>query len=124
MIGGMVWSAKPGMATTLYAASGLCLAIATNTAAVYSTRSMFIDGDVFRFLSDFNSCGALLFSSSFSALLWHYPQQLGRFPVAPLSFIVGFASCAVVIFQWEPAPNFYYFLVLAIYAVGFIFAAL
>lgn len=124
IIGGMVWSAKPGKATTLYAASGLFLAVATNTAAVYSTRSMFIDGDIFRFLSDFNSCGALLFSSSFSALLWHYPQQLGRFPVAPLSFIAGFASCAMVIFQWEPAPNFYYFLVLGIYAVGFIFAVL
>ena len=124
IIGGMVWSAKPGTASWLYAASGLCLAIATNTAAVYSTRAMLIDGGLFRFLSDFNSCGALLFSSSFTALLWHYPQRLGALPVAPLSFIAGFASCAVVIFQWEPAPNFYYFLVLAIYAAGFIFAAL
>ncbi len=69
------------------AAIGLFMAISAS--AVYSTREIVIEPDLFLFLSRLNQFGAMLFATAGTVLLWHYPTRLGRFPFPLIIFLTG-----------------------------------
>ncbi|MBU0538114.1 MAG: hypothetical protein KKF24_05310 [Gammaproteobacteria bacterium] len=123
LIGGVVWAAQPSKATGLYALTGLFLTVAIATASVYSTRSLLIDGQLFRYLSNINSSNAILFSSALASLLWYYPQRLGRFPAVYLSFAAGIAGAVTVFFQIGSGASDSYIYTLLIYMAAIVFAA-
>jgi signal transduction histidine kinase len=73
-------------ATRYYALTGLGYLLFAPSAAIYSTRGFFLQGDVFRVLSAINHFGALFFTASLLSLLWHYPAPLKRWPVPALAY--------------------------------------
>ncbi|ONM45336.1 sensor histidine kinase [Halopseudomonas pachastrellae] len=92
----LVWvPGEHNLATRSFALSGLGYLLASSTAAVYSTRELFIDGELFRILSGLNHCGAMLFSAAVSAFLWSYPRRAPSVWI-PLALYGGFASCMIL----------------------------
>jgi signal transduction histidine kinase len=60
-----------------FAVTGLSYLLFTSAASIYSTRSLFIDGQWFHTLSMLNHTGAMLFSAALCSLLWNYPKVIG-----------------------------------------------
>lgn len=80
----LVWI--PGqreVAIHAFALTGLSYVLFSSAAAIYSTRALFIPGDLFALLSGLNHVGALLFSASLGAFLWNYPRR------APSAWLTG-----------------------------------
>ena len=77
LIGGWVWALRRSdTAARLFALASLGILVFTFPAALYSTRELAIDGDLFRALSVMNHGGALLFGAAMIALLLRYPRPL------------------------------------------------
>lgn len=110
-------------ATRLYALTGLGYLIFAPAAAVYSTRELALDGDIFRALSVVNHFGALFFTASLTALLWHYPRRLGRLPVAALSYAAALAVWLLDSLQVPETPLVFHLGVLGIFLTSLLFAA-
>lgn len=88
-IGLAVWSFRQrDPATWCFAATGMFLMLAALSAGIYSTRELALPESLFNVLRMFNQFGTLMYTASFSALLWLYPRRLGRAPVAPVLFVV------------------------------------
>lgn len=86
-----VWAYRQNdAAAAYYALTGISLAAAAISAAVYSTRELALSREVFGWLTVCNKAGTLLYTAGFIAVLWHYPQRLGRFPLGPL-LVVSYA---------------------------------
>lgn len=82
--GASVWAyRRQDPATKYYALTGIGLMCSACTAAVYSTRELAIDGQLFKALSAINEFGAVLFCGSLIAVLWYYPTRLGRLSLGP-----------------------------------------
>ncbi|WVM92566.1 hypothetical protein ULG90_24525 [Halopseudomonas pachastrellae] len=83
------------LATRSFALSGLGYLLASSTAAVYSTRELFIDGELFRILSALITVAPCCFqrrSVPFCGVI-----RGGRRPVwIPLALYGGFASCMIL----------------------------
>ncbi|UJJ32356.1 sensor histidine kinase [Halopseudomonas maritima] len=91
-----VWIAgERNLATHSFVLSGLGYLLSSSCAAVYSTRALFIDGDLFRVLSGVNHLGAMLFSAAVSAFLWNYPRRGPSVWIAWFLY-AGFAVCMVL----------------------------
>lgn len=115
---------KKNRATRLYALTGFGYLIFAPAAAVYSTRELALDASVFRALSVANHFGALFFTASLTALLWHYPRRLSaRFPMAAVTYLTALAVWLVDTFQLAPTPLPFHLGVLGIFLVSFVFAA-
>ena len=71
-----------------YALTGLGLLIASNAAAIYSTRELALDGSLFHILSLINQYGTFLFAGPFISILAIYPKRLIKFPIAPVTVII------------------------------------
>ncbi len=56
--------------------SGVGFALAAASASVYSTRSLFMDADLFYYLTVMNSIGCITFGSGLILFLWNYPLAL------------------------------------------------
>ena len=85
LAGASVWAyRRQDPATKYYALTGIGLMASACTAAVYSTRELAINGQLFKALSALNEFGALLFCGSLIAVLWYYPKQLTHLPAGPL----------------------------------------
>jgi len=56
--------------------TGLAYFLTLATAGLYSSRELFINGDLFRYLSLMNTFSTYLFMSGLSLLFWNYPRQL------------------------------------------------
>lgn len=83
LIAAAVGAFRPGEASARYLTlSGASTLLFANLAAVYSTRELALNGDVFRTLSDLNFFGGLLFAATLVCLLWTYPKQLGPMRLA------------------------------------------
>ena len=78
--------------TILYALTGFGLMLASSTAAIYSTRELAMDGEMFYSLSLINQFGTLFFVGPFVSLLWYYPQRIHSFPFGPV-LISAFLFC-------------------------------
>lgn len=62
-------------AVRAFALTGLGYLISVSAAAIYSTRGLFIDGQLFHALSILNHIGAVFFAASLASLLWNYPNR-------------------------------------------------
>jgi two-component system sensor histidine kinase DevS len=71
-------------ATRLFTASGIMLMLSALSAAIYSSRELAIDGQLFRLLSALNHVGTLGFGMAMIALFLSYPTQL----VAPRRLLI------------------------------------
>lgn len=95
-----VWAFRPRETVTLYyAMTGFGLLIAASSAAVYSTRELALDGDIFYVLSLSNQLGSLVFSGFFISILWYYPQRLHPFPLGPVFIGYYLLSWLLNLFQ-------------------------
>ncbi|MEB8388948.1 hypothetical protein OO012_17100 [Rhodobacteraceae bacterium KMM 6894] len=62
----------------MFALTALMVPVFTMPAAIYSTRQIAIDGDLFRLLSSLNGVGALAFGVALIGLFSQYPKPLFR----------------------------------------------
>lgn len=123
MTGAIVWTlGAKNKATLLYALTGVGYLIFAPTAAVYSTRELAMDADIFRALSIANHFGALFFTASLTALLWHYPKSLNRLPVASISYLAALIIWLLDTFQTFQTPDIFHLGVLSIFLSSLIFA--
>ena len=67
---------KRSIATSCYALTGIGYAVATLSAALYSTRDLILHGQLFDSLSALNHLGVYVFGGAFIALLANYPRRL------------------------------------------------
>ncbi len=123
LTGALVLAGRPEeRAAQLYALTGLGYLIFAPAAAVYSTRELLLDGELFRQLSVANHFGALLFTGSLTALLWSYPLQLARIPMVALVYVATAAAWLADTLQTSPDMAQYHLSVLVIFALSFLFA--
>lgn len=80
--GAAVVAIRPQRETWWYLATSLALSLTCATAAIYSTRELALNGELFHRLSLLNHLGGLLFPACAMSMLWHYPRPLGRRQVA------------------------------------------
>ncbi|MFP1682080.1 sensor histidine kinase [Alloalcanivorax sp. C16-1] len=116
----LVWI--PGqreVAIHAFALTGLSYVLFSSAAAIYSTRALFIPGDLFALLSGLNHVGALLFSASLGAFLWNYPRRAPSARVAGAFY--GAFLVAIVIDQGRltasPVTGFHLW-VMGIFLIG------
>ena len=122
----LVWvPGERNLATHAFALTGIGYLMASSAASIYSTRALFIPGDLFQWLSGINHAGAMLFSSAVSVFLWNYPRK-----VAPL-WLSAFLYCCflacVLLDQGQlvasPVQGFHLW-VMGVFLVGLFGAAL
>jgi len=122
LTGALVWaSRRRDMAAVLYALTGVGYLIFAPAAAIYSTRELIIDGELFRVLSALNHAGALFFTASLTSLLWTYPIKLGSARIPLVLYGLALIAWATNIFQLVE-PAFIHLSVLLIFSISFIFA--
>ncbi|MEE4250854.1 MAG: ATP-binding protein [Alcanivoracaceae bacterium] len=125
MTGAIVWSVRlRSLPAGLYFMTGIGYLIFAPAAAVYSTRELLIDGDLFRTLSIANHFGALFFTASLTSLLWHYPIRISRVPVASLCYLVAAITWVSDTLQLTASTAQFHLSVLGIFALSFVFAFL
>ncbi len=74
-----VWASKRNDKVVFYYwLTGVGLLLASSSAAVYSTRELALDADIFKSLSLINQLGSYLFCGPFIAVLWNYPKPVGK----------------------------------------------
>lgn len=77
LLASWVWALRPGdWGARLFAVTGLAFPMFALPAAIYSTRELALDADVFRALSIGNHGGAFLFGCALLALFMMYPRRL------------------------------------------------
>ncbi len=103
LIGGWVlglrredWGARMFALTTLF------LPFSTNSAAIYSTRQIALDGDLFRTLSSINAFGSMAFGIALVGLFAQYPKPLFRPAWLVIPTVVFGAGIACNIAQVGP----------------------
>lgn len=105
-----VWSYKPHlMSARIFLLCGFGFSLLTLSLAFYSTREIAIAESAFRIAHATNRLGMMLLTFGGSALLWHYPTQLGRFPFGRIILAVGFVGWLNETFQWLETPLHSYF---------------
>ncbi|WP_339844122.1 hypothetical protein [uncultured Halopseudomonas sp.] len=122
----LVWiPGERNLATHAFALTGIGYLLASSSASIYSTRALFIAGDMFQWLSAVNHAGAMLFSSAVSVFLWNYPRK-----IAPLWLSIFLYACflACVLIdqgQWVTSPvQGFHLWVLVVFLIGLVGAAL
>lgn len=77
LIGAWVVAMRPAdIVTWLFALSGAMVLVSAYPAAIYSSRELAIDGELFRVLSALNHVGALGFGMAMIAMFLCYPRRL------------------------------------------------
>lgn len=109
-------------ATRYYALTGLGYLLFAPSAAIYSTRDFVLQGDIFRLLSAINHFGALFFTASLVALLWHYPSPIRRWPVPACAYGAGLLFWLMDVLQWWPDATFVPLSVLILFTGGILTA--
>jgi signal transduction histidine kinase len=91
--------------TRLFAMTGLSFAVATSSAAIYSSRELALPGDVFRVLSSVNHAGAILFGCALVGLFLMYPKPFVR--PRTLLWLPAIFSCwwLADALRWAPDQN-------------------
>ncbi|HKM16146.1 MAG TPA: sensor histidine kinase [Marinospirillum sp.] len=87
-----------------FALTGFSYLLFTFAAAIYSTRNVFIDGQLFHALSLLNHAGAMLFSASLTAFLWNYPRAVSQYTISTLAYAVFVANLLVDGLQLTNGP--------------------
>jgi signal transduction histidine kinase len=113
---------KKNPATRYYALTGIGYLLFAPSAAIYSTRDVVLNGDIFRILSAINHMGALFFTASLVALLWHYPSPIKRWPIPVLAYSTALIFWLMDITQLWPDATFVPLSVLLLFAFGIVTA--
>ena len=101
----MVWlPAQRNAAIHAFALTGLGYLLASASAAIYSTRDLFIAGDSFVWLSAVNHLGSLLFAASLSAFLWNYPYKAPFRWLSGVFFVAFWVALSLDLGQWVDSP--------------------
>lgn len=78
-----VWTfQRANVAARHFAVTGVGLAISSMAAAIYSSRPLALDGQVFELLSYINFLGTSIFCCGFLCMMLSYPKPMFRFPVS------------------------------------------
>lgn len=109
-------------ATRYYALTGIGYLIFAPSAAIYSSRDLILNGEIFRVLSAINHFGALFFTASLVALLWHYPSRLRAWPVPALAYVAALLFWLLDMAQLWPNTGFVPLSVLTLFSVGILTA--
>lgn len=89
LIGFAVWTFQRGnVAARHLAVTGTGLAISALSAAIYSSRPLAIDGEVFAMLTTINAAGVSIFCAGFLPMMWSYPKPLWTRTLAPIWYLV------------------------------------
>lgn len=115
---------RPHIATRYYALTGLGYLLFAPSAAIYSSRDFLLNGELFRLLSAINHFGALFFTASLVALLWHYPNRLKSWPVPALAYGSALLFWLLDMAQLWPDPTFVPLSVLLVFSAGIVIATL
>lgn len=122
LTGALVWSTRRhNIAARLYALTGVGYLIFAPAAAIYSTRELILDGELFRLLALTNHFGALLFTASLTCLLWCYPRPIKYFNVIFLIYAAALLFWLIDALQLIN-PMVFHFGVLGIFSLSFILA--
>lgn len=106
LAGATVWAYRQSdPAARYYAITGLGLAAAALSAAVYSSRELALPLATFEALHIVNQTGTLLYTAAFVAVLWHYPRRLGSLPLGPILFAIYAVVALAAAFYWLPDFN-------------------
>lgn len=101
----MIWiPAQRDIAIDAFALTGLSNILFTSAAAVYSTRDLFISGEMFAWLSGLNHFGALLFSASLGVFLWNYPKKFHAPWLSYGFYLALFIALLLDQGQWVATP--------------------
>ncbi len=126
LTGAAIFAFRPQQAAAAYSAvAGFGAMLMAACAAVYSSRELALPAGLFRILSGGNHFGALLTIGAFMAVLWYYPQPLGRARPG-LWLVLGFMTVWVCDFlEWLPFGNlFQQVVILAGYLVSVVLGML
>lgn len=109
---------SPNAATRYYALTGIGYLLFAPSAAIYSSRELILEGEIFRILSAINHFGALFFTASLVALLWHYPNRLRNWPVPALAYAAAALFWLTDMTQLWPSTSFVPLSVLMLFSIG------
>lgn len=112
----------PNAATRYYALTGIGYLLFAPSAAIYSSRELILNGDIFRVLSSINHFGALFFTASLVALLWHYPSRLRAWPVPTIAYVTALFFWLMDLTQLWPETSFVPLSVLLLFSGGILSA--
>lgn len=118
LIGGWVWALRrDDWAARLFAISGAGLMMSALPAAVYGTRQLAIDGEVFRALMTLNHAGSQLFGAAVIGLFLYYPIQMVRPRWLLPPFLLAMLALLADTLRIRVDPPFYYLSILVEMAV-------
>ncbi|HWY23363.1 MAG TPA: ATP-binding protein [Nevskia sp.] len=125
LTGAAIFAFRPEQDAAKYCGvAGFGVLLMAASAAVYSSRELALPGHLFRLLSATNHFGALFNIGAFTAVLWHYPQALGRFRPGRWLLLGYTAAWAADFLQLQPFGNmFQAAIILCGYAVSLVLAA-
>lgn len=90
------------IATSCFALSSIGLMAIVTAAAMYSTRELAIDGDLFYRLTLLNQYGTVMFVGLGTAVLWYSPRRISPLPMASILFgLYSFFALLHTLQVWE-----------------------
>lgn len=84
--------------------TGFSYLLFTFAAAIYSTKNLLIDGQLFHVLSGLNHAGAMLFSAALTAFLWNYPKVIGGYVISIFAYSIFAVNLLVDGLQLTDGP--------------------
>lgn len=84
--------------------TGFSYLLFTFAAAIYSTKNLLIDGQLFHVLSGLNHAGAMLFSAALTAFLWNYPKVIGGYVISIFAYSIFVANLLIDGLQLTDGP--------------------
>lgn len=108
-VGGSIWAfQRNSAAASVYLLMGVGVALSSWTSAVYTSRELYIDAEIFRGLSIVNHLGAVIFGAGLISIFWIYPQRIVNKPILILmvfSFVPINISDTLQLFETTAAGH-------------------
>jgi signal transduction histidine kinase len=111
------------IATRCFAASAIGLMAIITAAAMYSTRELAIDGELFYRLTLINQYGTVLFVALGTAVLWYSPRRISPLPMASMLLaLYGLFALLHTLAVWESLntgirfPIFFFVLLIIVFS--------
>jgi signal transduction histidine kinase len=108
-VGATLLAFRPAdLAARWFALASLGFFVGTLMRAVYGSRELALDAELFRAIVAVAHASALLATASLTCFVWHFPRTLSGARVPAL--VAGFAALALVVdtLQWVPTTNLGY----------------
>ncbi len=123
MIGAGIYSMQMvSLPTRLLFLSGVGLAIAASSAAIYTSRELAINPEQFYFFTALNHFGIYSYAVSGLGLLWHYPRSLKNWSMARILAISVLIVWVNELGQWLEWPfHSYYFPIVILFILAAFF---